>query len=303
MKTIFNLVKRNTLVYFRDKTAVLFSLLSMLIVIGLMVVFLGTMNVNSIVQVLEEYGGVRDAAVDKTNAELLVLMWTIAGIIVVNAVTVTLTVIGIMVQDEQQGRLSSFYVAPIDRIKILLGYMISAIFIGIIICVLTFAIGELYIVSMGGKLLGFIATAKIVGMIIINVFVSASAMILLASLIHSESAWSGLGTIIGTLVGFVGGIYLPMGALPETVQNILKCFPVLHGTAMMRNVITEAIIDQTFDGAEQVVAQYKEEMGITVTLNGGIVSSTFQMIFIISCGIVALLVATLLLKKRAIRDR
>lgn len=303
MKTILNLVKRNTLVYFRDRTAVLFSLLSMLIVIGLMVVFLGTMNVDSIVNILSEYGGVRDAAVDRTNAEFLVLMWTIAGIIVVNAVTVTLTIIGIMVQDEEAGRLASFYVAPIDRIKIVLGYIISAIFIGIIICVLTFVIGELYVLSVGGEILGIIATLKILGMIVANVFVSASAMILLASVVHSESAWSGLGTIVGTLVGFVGGIYLPMGALPESVQSVLKCFPVLHGTAMIRNVFTEAALDKTFVGAEQILVGYKDEMGITVSLNGSIVSSTFQMIFILSCGIVAVIVATLLLKKRAIRDR
>lgn len=304
MKTIGNLVKRNMLLYFRDKTAVFFSLLSMLIVIGLMVVFLGSMNVDNIIDLLKQYGGARDVATDKENAKLLVVLWTVSGIIVVNAFTVTLTIVGMMVQDEENGKLASFYVAPIDRAKILFGYIISAVIIGVIICMFTFFISELYILAIGGELLGVVATLKIFGLIVLNVFVSACMMILLASLIHSESAWSALGTIVGTLVGFVGGIYLPMGMLPSAVQNVLKAFPVLHGTSMMREIFTHDAIAKTFSGqASVMIPEYKDVMGISILVNDKVLNSSFQMIFVLLCGILFLGVATLLLKKRAIRDR
>ena len=54
MRETFYLLRRNVLLYFRDGTAVFFSLLSMLIVLALMVVFLGNMNSENVVYALEQ---------------------------------------------------------------------------------------------------------------------------------------------------------------------------------------------------------------------------------------------------------
>lgn len=126
MREIMYLTKRNSLVYLRDRRAVFFSILSMLIVLGLMVIFLGSMNSRDLVELLAQYGSARDAAQDEENARALIQMWTLAGILVVNSVTVTLTVIGTMVQDEEQSRLASFYVTPVKRGKLVLGYVLAA---------------------------------------------------------------------------------------------------------------------------------------------------------------------------------
>lgn len=66
--------------------------------------------------------------------------------------------------------------------------------------------------------------------------------------VRSSSAWSGILTIVGTLVGFAGGIYLPMDSLSTHVQAVLKCLPVLHGASMMRKVCTEEAVAETFLG-------------------------------------------------------
>lgn len=83
------IIKRNMRIYLRDRTAVFFSLMAMLIVIMLMVVFLGDMNINAVTGILEGFGA-RDADKDRKNAELLVLWWTISGIVSINAVTITM---------------------------------------------------------------------------------------------------------------------------------------------------------------------------------------------------------------------
>ena len=92
MKEIGYLVKRNSLLFLRERSAVFFSLLSMLIVLALMVIFLGRMNSQTLVDLLSEWGGERDLVADERNAAYLIQLWTLAGILVVNAVTVTLTV-------------------------------------------------------------------------------------------------------------------------------------------------------------------------------------------------------------------
>lgn len=72
MSGMLNLSKRNIKMYLRDYVSVFFSVLSMLIVLALMVIFLGKMNCENVVDALAQFGGVRDAAVDEKNAAYLI---------------------------------------------------------------------------------------------------------------------------------------------------------------------------------------------------------------------------------------
>lgn len=301
---LLRLIKRNILVYTRDRANIFFSLLSMLIIIGLMVVFLGKMNADSVVSLLEQYGGERNSVIDREHAEQLISLWTLAGIIVVNSITITLMMVGIMVDDEAQKRLSSFYVAPVKRSVFVLGYIIAAIIMGIIICSLTVIIGEVYIAATGGNLFSIQALGKIMLYILLNVFTSAGMVFLIANFVHSQSAFSGLSTIIGTLVGFMAAIYLPMGMLPEKVQNVLKCFPLLHGCSFLRTVFTEQILADTFlNCPEQLVSEYKEYMGMTIYMKDSVVSEGMQVAFLVISGIIFIGISAIIQRKRNVMSR
>ena len=301
---LFRLIKRNILVYCRDRSNIFFSLLSMLIIIGLMVVFLGKMNADSVINLLNQFGGQRDTTLDRSHAEQLVMLWTLAGIIVVNSVTITLTMVGIMVEDEAHKRLSSFFVAPVSRWIFVCSYVIAAIIMGIIMCTLTIVIGEAYIVITGGSIIAWELLGTAFLYIVLNVFTSATMVFFIANFVHSQSAFSGLSTIIGTLVGFLAGIYLPLGMLPEKVQNILKCFPLLHGCSFLRDLLTRDIVAKTFaDCPEDLISGYKEAMGITILHGGDTIPVTLQVVFMIISGIIFLGVAALLQRKRNVMSR
>lgn len=304
MKKFVSLTKRNCKIYLRDRAAVFFSLLAMLIVLMLMGVFLGNMNEESVVNLLKEYGGVRDASLDQQHARELVQYWTLAGILVVNAVTVTLSVIGNRVTDISEGKLASFYSAPVSRSIIALSYVASAVLIGILMCLLTLAIALCYIAVTGGAVLGIQALAEIFLLIVLNVCIFSIIMYLLALFIKSSSAWSGIATVVGTLVGFVGAIYLPMGNLPDGVATVLKYIPILHGASMMREVCCADALEDTFAGLPaQVLSEYKEYMGIHVEMGGQLVSGTFQVLFLIGCGILAFVIIAFVQNKKNISDR
>lgn len=303
MKQIFELIKRNFRLYIRDKHAVFFSLLSMIIVIGLMIVFLGDMNVQNIVNLLEEMG-VSDLEAAKNNAELYVLMWTIAGVISVNTVTVSISIIQTMVEDLTANKLQSFYTAPVSRVKIAFGY-IGASWIGtVVMCIITFIIAEIFAVSNGVPMLSALSHLKVIAVIVVNAFVYSSIMYFVALFVKGSSAWSGLSTIIGTLVGFLGAIYLPMGALPEGVQNMLKCTPVLHSTSILRSIFTENITLETFKGIpDDIISEYKEVMGVTISLGDKILNPQVQVAIILLCGIIILALSAVVMKKKSISDR
>lgn len=304
MRETLYLFKRNILLYFRDYTVVFFSLLSMMIVLALMVIFLGNMNSENVVYALEQFGGVRDTAADKANADYLIQMWTLAGILVVNTVTVTLTVTGKMVEDETSHKLVSFYVAPVERIKIALGYIGSAWSAGFLMSLFTLAAGEVYMALCSHPLLSAGSLWELVGMILLNAFVYAALSYLFALFVHSNSAWGGLQTVVGTLVGFVGAIYLPVSMLPDSVMKVLKCLPVLHGTAVMREICIRDALDITFFGLPEVAKDiFKEKMGVTVMIGEGKAELWQQVLFLFGYGIIAVAASAVIMKKRRLRDR
>lgn len=263
------------------------------------------MDMEAVGGILAQFSGkARDTATDEKNASYLIQMWTLAGILVVNAITITMTVMGTMVQDEAKNRLASFYMTPVKRIKIALGYILSAWIVGTVMCVLTLILGELYMVICGHPLLAMADFIKLFGMIILNTFTYASIAYLLALFIHTESAWSSVLTIIGTLVGFVGAIYLPMSMLPEGVSRVLKCLPVLHGAAMMREICTREAIAQTFAGLPETAGEaFREQMGVSVFINGTEISLLHQILFLAVCGIIAITASAWISKGRKLRDR
>ena len=304
MRELYYLVKRNILVFIRDYAAVFFSVLSMLIILLLMVVFLGKMNTDNVLWLLSEYGGERDALQDEKNAQYLIQMWTLAGILAVNTVTVSLTVMQTMVRDEVKGHLASFYVAPVKRIKIVFGYILASWAIGSGMSFLTLLIGEVYMVMQGYAFLGVSVMMKALGMIMLNAFVYSTIGYLLALFIHSESAWGGMLTVIGTLVGFLGGIYLPVSQLGENIVKVLKCLPVLHGTAMMREVLTGDAIATTFDGLPELVPElFAKEIGITLWNGETQITLGNQILVLALYAIIAIVVATIISKRRKIHDR
>lgn len=284
---LLRLIRRNILVYSRDRANIFFSLLATIIVIGNMVLFLGKMNTDNIVGLLNEYGGVRDAVADRANAEQMILLWTLAGIIIVNSVTITLSMIGIMIEDQALKRLPSFYVSPVNRTIFVLGYVIAAFIMGVIMCTLTLLLGEMCALLSGGQLLSLATLTKTMLYIMINVFSSTTMMFLIANLVHTTSAFTGLSTIIGTLVGFLAGIYLPLGMLPEKVQTVVKCLPMLHGASILREVITRDMLAVTFVNCPvELISEYKKAMGITLLFDERVISNGFKISFLLISGIV-----------------
>lgn len=295
MKTLSMFVKRNILVYTSDRSTVLFSMMTMLIIIGLNLIFLGKNNVDNLIQLVP---------VGRTNANDLINTWLIAGIIVVNTVTVSTAIMGIMVEDEDKKRISSFLVAPISRFKLTLGYVLSAFIVSFLSCIFALVIFEIYISSIGGTLLSFKESIKVIGIIAINIFSSASCIFFIISFIHTSAAFSAANTLIGTLIGFIIGMYVPMGDLPSMVQQVLKFLPIVCGASLMREVFMNDSITSIFNGQPQVIInKYTDNMGVTISWGGQPVDDLYKVLILLVSGIIFILLSALVLKNRKIADR
>lgn len=303
MEQLMMLAGRNTKIYIRDKGAVFFSFLSAIIVICLMVFFLGDMNIDDITRIV---GAFSDKGYEelKEEARLLVLAWTFAGIISINAVTVSLAVYSGMIKDRVNGRLNAIYTAPVSRLRISLGYIVSAWVVSVFMCIVTLAVTELYGMTQGMTAYSVETHIKLAAMLLLNSCVYAALMYPLAMLAKTEGAWSGFGTVIGTLVGFLGGIYIPIGALADGIVRVMKCTPVIYGTSMFRTVMTESILEEIFRGVpEEIVDEYRSAMGIRLSVAGDMLSLRDEWLILLVCGMIFLVIGMCMLKYGKRADR
>lgn len=262
------LTKRNLRIFFRDKSAVFFSLLSVLIIIGLYVLFLGDMLVRSMP--------------DIKNARFLMDSWIMAGVMGITSITTTMGAFGIMVDDKCKKISKDFYTAPVRRSTLAGGYILSTFVIGVVMCLITLLLAELYIVSGGGSFLPLSALLKTLGLMIISVISSSSMVFFAVSFFNSQNAFSTASTVIGTLIGFLTGIYIPVGSLPESVQVAVKVFPVAHAAALFRQVFMDVPMADAFkDAPPQVAAEFEKTLGVVFYFGDTAVKPRYSILFLI----------------------
>ena len=147
-------------------------------------------------------------------------------------------------------------------------------FIGFICC-------EIFIVSIGGAFLSAMAMLKVIGILILAVLMSSTINLFIVLFVNTETAFSTINTIIGTLLGFLCGIYVPMAALPNSVQSVIHFFPVSHITVLLRNAFMTESIDKVFAGNAEYAESYMLDYGVVYKIGDSILSGTTSILFII----------------------
>jgi multidrug/hemolysin transport system permease protein len=289
VQDIISLVKRNLKVYIRDKSSVFFSFLSVIILIGVYILFLGN-NMRS---------WLSGIPVDVDWVRYLIDSNVMAGVLVVNSITITLAMFGNMIADQQSGKIKGIIVAPINRFKVILGYLISAWIAGIILTVFMFFLAEIYIVINGGKLLSFSTMLSVFGLIIFNVMTSSSIMFFSVSLIKSNGGFSTMSTIVGTVIGFICGIYIPIAAIGGFMGAVSKFIPFTYSAILMRQVFMKESMALVFGSNLEPFSEILKYLGVTNMEVFGIEMTPLLMIlFIVACSVICLLLAYVVIKKQ-----
>ncbi len=268
------LLKRNLKLYFRDRSAVLFSLMAVFIIIGLYAAFLSDVWLPDSMQGLQ-------------NVDFLMNSWLVSGLLAVASVTTTMGAFGVLIDDKVKKIDKDFYSSPIKKSKLLNGYLGSAFLIGVIMSLITFAVTELYIVINGGDWVSPVAALKVILLIFLSTMANTSVMCFIVSFFKSHQAFSTAGTIIGTLIGFLTGIYLPIGSLPAAVQTAIKVFPSSHAAALFRQVMMSEPLSTSFNGIDaNYLSGFKEYMGITYSFDGHVVSTLTSILILAGTAVI-----------------
>ena len=282
---MINFMKRNLLVFFKDKASVFFSLLSVFIIIGMYALFLGDVWTS----------GMKDVP----NARNIMDCWIVAGLISVTSVTTTMGAFGTMVEDKSRKIIKDIRSSPMPRVNIAGGYILSAFVIGVIMCVVALVLCQLYLLSSGGAMFSGVQLLKIFGLILLSTFSSTTLVLFIVSFFQSNNAFSIASTIIGTVIGFLTGIYIPIGSLPEGVQTVIKFFPPSHSAVLLRQVIMDDAIKTGFAGAPaSAVSEFQQMLGVTFQIGGTTVTPLTSIIVLVVSGFLFLGLSMLSLSRK-----
>lgn len=246
------LVSRNLKIFFRDKGAVIFSLLGVLIVAGLNVLFLGDAYADS----LKDFEGAKN----------IVSSWVMAGLLAITSVTTTMGAFGTMVQDKERKIFKDFYCAPISRSSITLSYIISSAVVGLIMTGVVLVIAIVYLTMNEAITLSALMLIQLIVVSILTSLSNTAMVLFLVSFVNSSKANGALSGVISALIGFVTGIYLPVGNLPEGVQYVVKCFPTSHSAALFRQILMgdmeESVVNFPPEAQAEALAGVRESLGV-----------------------------------------
>jgi len=282
MTVMINLIKRNLKLFFRDRTSVFFSLLAIFIIIGLYVLFLGNMMVNNFKELLG------------SNARFIVNSWVMAGILSVTSITTTMGAFGTMVEDTTKKISKDFSSAPLKRSQLAGGYIMSSFIIGVIMSIVSLIVAEVYILANGGKLLELMSLLKLFGVMLLSVFTGSSMVFFIVSFFKSSNAYATASTVIGTLIGFLTGIYIPIGSLPSGVQTAIKIFPISHAASLYRQIMMEAPMSTAFANAPvQVINGFKQTMGVVFYFGSTELSPIANILVLVATGVVFYVLAVI----------
>ena len=279
--------KRNITIFFRDRSAVFFSFLGVFIVLALYILFLGDVWENDLSQ-----QGI-------TDSKLLIGTWMMAGVIAVASVTVSMGAFGIMVVDRDKNIVKDFRTSPARKSDLIAGYMLSVLIIGILMTVITFLAALTYLSCIGYAFPSILTILKIFGVILLSVLANSAMILFVVSMIKTTSAFSTASAIIGTLIGFLAGVYIPVGALPSGVATVVNVFPTAHAASLLRTVMMGDVTTASFSGLDpEAIAEFNSAMGVTLSIGGVTISPIESVIILLGYTAVFFALAVVILSRR-----
>jgi multidrug/hemolysin transport system permease protein len=239
MRDFIGFTKRNLLIYFKDVQAIIFSLLTSIIVFALYLLFLkGTFvdAVDSAMMGLENI--VNAAAIDMLVSGILLV-----GIIGSALITVPYACLQTIVRDRELKVSDDICTTPIKRWKIILSYFTASVISSFIMTAIIFTIGIVILSFMGDLHLTVLSLLSCYGTILLGAISSTALFMLVVIFFKKNSASAAFFGILSAAAGFVIGAYIPLSQFSESVQSVCYLFPASHMTVLLRNGILNGVLD------------------------------------------------------------
>ena len=240
------LLKRNFILYFRNRSGVFFSLLGALISFLLYIIFLQK--------------NLTDAWSQLPDNTKLLNNWLMGGTLAVTGITTSFTALTQMVQDRENQVDQDLFLTDLGSWGLQVSYLISSIAISFVMQVFMFAVMGLYFKE--SPVISHLPEIALI--MLLSSLLSSLINILLIYRFQSVDSLGKMATIVGTASGFLVGTYVPIGVLPDFAQIIMKCTPATYIASLYRQILMKERLETAFTGNSSLLQEFQEKMGIQI---------------------------------------
>lgn len=265
MKQLYILTKRNSKLFFKDKGLFFTSLITPLILLVLYATFLGNVYRDVLVSIID---GINSAAPVKISVDERIINGYVGGqlissILAVSCVTVSVSCNMLMVQDKANGAHKDLVTSPVPPSFLSLSYYISTLISTLLICLVAFGVGLVYL-----AVIGFYLTVSDVFLVILDIIMLVMFGTAFSSVINfflsTQGQISAVGSIISSCYGFICGAYMPISQFGDGLANVVGLLPGTYGTVLLRRHTLNTVIDKL---GECGLSDYVEGIKDTVDCN------------------------------------
>ncbi|MDU3324885.1 MAG: ABC transporter permease [Streptococcus sp.] len=240
------ILKRNFILYFRNRSGVFFSLLGALISFLLYIIFLQKNLTDAWSQLP-----------DNTN---LLNKWLMGGTLAVTGITTSFTALTQMVQDRENQVDQDLFLTDLGSWGLQASYLISSIVISFVMQMFMYAVMSFYFKE--SPVISHLPEIALI--MLLSSLLSSLVNVLLIYRFQSVDSLGKLATIVGTASGFLVGTYIPIGVLPDSAQFFMKCTPATYIASLYRQVLMKERLETAFSGNNSLLQEFQEKMGIQI---------------------------------------
>lgn len=234
---------RNIKVYAKDKMAILLSMLTQIIVLGLYLFFLKDNYVNSILNTIENM----QISIDKELVENIVNSWLISGVISTAVVTVSLNTLTVMVMDKEKKINFDYSASPVKNSTVVLSYYTGAVINTFVISSVLLTAGFLFLGINGGFLYSATDILKVYSLTALGSISSTTILMFIISFIKKSSSLSSFSALVSAAIGFIVGAYIPVSQFSSSMQTVVNLVPGSQIAGMFRNIFMTPAINNLID--------------------------------------------------------
>lgn len=238
------LIKRNFLLYFRNRSGVILSLFGAIIPFVLYIVFLKN-----------NY---------KDHSSQLMDLWLIGGVLAVTGLTTTLAAFSRQVEDRERKVTDDLFITDLGPWGLQLSYLVSSVLIGFLMQVIMFAFMLSYFTLADNISFEWGVLPYLILLMLLNSLLATLINALIVQCFKSVDSLGKLATVVGATSGFLVGTYIPIGTLPNMAQNLMKLTPSNYMASLFRQVLMKESLADTFTNSSQQQEAFEKTMGIRI---------------------------------------
>ena len=298
MRGFLGLTRRNVMIYFKDKSAVVFSLLTSIIVFVLYLIFIKGSYVDAINGKLDGL----ESLVASSDVDALVGLILLVGILGSATITVPYCCLKTLIRDKENKIDYDISATPIKRWQIVVSYYTAAVLSAAIVTGVIYAIGVGSIIGMYSVETSVTDIVAGYGIILLGNLSSSAIFLILSMLFKSSATCDAFYGILSATSGFIIGAYMPLSTFSDAIQTICNLFPATHITILLRRRMMQATLDKINTGIGGIdngafVQGFRNTFSFESTLFGHNMSETAMLLYVLGIFAVSILAMILTYSK------